>query len=247
MKNLLENYDEMTASEKKVLSYIMENTKIIPYLKINELADVTFVSKTVIINLAQKLGFSGFKELKYYMSSLVKEDIKTKENEDFSFREMLKETVDKTFTLINENDLKISAEEILAAKNVFIMARGTSKAVGYYLEHLLLSIGVQCIFIKDYNLSELFTNFVTENDLVIFISLSGNTAKIVETAQKVKIKNANMISITSFQSNALTNYVTNNLYCYSNTSDTKRNDSISRIGFFLIIDLLIHEIMNRKS
>lgn len=246
MIDFLENYDNMTASEKKVLNYIVENTEVIPYLKINELADATFVSKTVIINLAQKLGYNGFKELKYHISNFVKEKMEDKANNDVPFQETLRQSIDKTFTLVNEKELDICAQKILSSKNVFIMARGTSKAVGYYLEHLLLSIGIQCIFIKDYNLSELFTNFVTENDLVIFISLSGNTKKIVETAKKVHIKKANIISITSFQSNTLANYTTNNLYCYSNSSDTKKNDKISRIGFFIIVDMLIHQLSISK-
>lgn len=246
MMNYLENYDDMTASERKVLNYILNNKEIIPYLKINELADAAFVSKTIIINLAQKLGFSGFKELKYHFSTLAKEEI-DESSQGLSFRDMLRDSVDKTFTLVSEEALESCSKKILSANNVFVMARGTSKAVGSYLEHLLLSIGIQCVFIKDYNLSELFTNFVREGDLVIFISLSGNTEKIVETAKKVHIKKADIISLTSFQSNKLASYTNDNLYVYTHTSDTKRNDKISRIGFFVIVDMLIHQLSLLKD
>lgn len=245
MMNYLENYDDMTASERKVLNYILNNREVIPYLKINELADAAFVSKTVVINLAQKLGFSGFKELKFHFSRVLKEEI-DESSQSLSFRDLLKDSVNKTFTLASDQVLIECAEKILSANNVFIMARGTSKAVGSYLEHLLLSIGIQCIFIKDYNLSELFTNFVREDDLVFFISLSGNTEKIINTAKEVHIKKAGIISLTAFHSNKLASYTNDSLYVYTHNPDTKRNDKTSRIGFFVIVDLLIHQLSLMK-
>lgn len=38
-------------------------------MKITDLAKNSLVSKTVIINMAQKLGFSGYVDLKYYLKS----------------------------------------------------------------------------------------------------------------------------------------------------------------------------------
>ncbi|GIN11032.1 RpiR family transcriptional regulator [Shouchella clausii] len=244
MFDILKNYEELTVSEKRVLSYIMENQDQIPHIKINDLAEATFVSKTVIINLAQKLDFSGFREMKYYISQKILEKMSAQETSTVLYRERLKQSIDKTFSLVTEDQLQKTAAKIKAAKNVFIMARGTSKAVGYYLEHLLLTIGIQCIFIKDYNLSEVFTDFVAEDDIVIFISLSGGTKKIIDTAKKIHLKKAEMISITSFKTNELTRYTTNNLFCYTDKTNTSKNDTISRTGFFLTIDLLVDQLAN---
>ncbi|MFP7332305.1 MurR/RpiR family transcriptional regulator [Shouchella clausii] len=244
MFDILKNYEELTVSEKRVLGYIMENQDQIPHIKINDLAEATFVSKTVIINLAQKLDFSGFREMKYYISQKIIEKMSAQETSTVLYRENLKQSIDKTFSLVTEDQLQKTAAKIKAAKNVFIMARGTSKAVGYYFEHLLLTIGIQCIFIKDYNLSEVFTDFVAEDDIVIFISLSGDTKKIIDTAKKIHLKKAEMISITSFNTNELTRYTTNNLFCYTDKTNTSKNDTISRTGFFLTIDLLVDKLAN---
>ncbi|GIO23485.1 MurR/RpiR family transcriptional regulator [Oceanobacillus sp. J11TS1] len=243
MFDVLKNYEEMTTSEKRVLSYIMENQDHIPHIKISDLAEETFVSKTVIINLAQKLGFSGFREMKYFISRTILEE-KSEQESQTVYREVLKESIDKTFSLVTEDQLHETAAKIKAAKNVFIMARGTSKAAGHYLEHLLLTIGIQCIFIKDYNLSEVFTDFVAEDDIVIFISISGDTKKIIDTAKKIHLKKADIISITSFRTNELTRYATNSLFCYTDKANTSKNDTISRTGFFLTIDLLIDKLAN---
>lgn len=244
MFDLLKNYEEMTTSEKRVLSYIVKNQDHIPHIKINDLAEETFVSKTVVINLAQKLGFSGFREMKYHISRTILEKMSEQENQTVIYREVLKQSIDKTFSLITEDQLHETAAKMKSAKNVFIMARGTSKPVGYYLEHLLLTIGIQCIFIKDYNLSEVFTDFVSEDDIVIFISISGDTKKIIDTAKKIHLKKVDIISITSFRTNELTRYTTNNLFCYTDKANTSKNDTISRTGFFLTIDLLVDKLAN---
>ena len=242
MLDFIDSYDDLTESERKALSYMMNHLEEIPYVNINQLAELSFVSKTVIINLAQKMGFSGFKELKYHINQQLREKAVTVNNSKLSAKETVTSSIDKTLSLVSEEDLDRCAEEIIQARNIFIMARGTSKPVGYYLEHLLFSLGLHCFFIKDYNLSETFTNLVTENDVVILISLSGSTKKIIDTARKVHMKKAKIISLTAFQSSILASYADLKLYCHTEEMDTKRDDSISRIGFFLLVDLMVRTI-----
>lgn len=240
--DFLKNYNKLTVSERKVLKYLTNNTSDIPYLNINDLVERTFVSKTVIINLSQKLGFSGFKELKFKINN----DILTRNTIEkkvvHSYKTKLESDVNKSFTLINEAQISDVAKTLHNARNIFIVARGTSKAVGYYLEHLLFSLGLHCFFINDYNLSDSFTRLVNKNDAIILISLSGGTKKIIETAKIVQLKDANIISMTAFSSNELASYAGNTLFSFSDGYDTKKDDIKSRVGFFILVDLLINEL-----
>ncbi|HGM9722727.1 TPA: MurR/RpiR family transcriptional regulator [Proteus mirabilis] len=244
MLDFLKNYDNLTVSEKKVLKYLTDNIADIPYLNINDLVAKTFVSKTVIINLSQKLGFSGFKELKFQINNYILSRNKIEKSDHSSYKKQLEKNINKSFTLINEEQIKECAKTLRHSRNIFIVARGTSKAVGYYLEHLLFALGLHCFFINDYNLSDSFTRLVNEDDTVIFISLSGGTKKIIETAKIVQLKEANIISMTAFNTNELTSYATHTLFGFADNHDTKKDDTKSRIGFFILVDLLINEIEN---
>lgn len=250
MHSFLETYEDLTTSEKKCLKYIIDNFEEIPYLNIRDFSDKAYISKTVIVNLSQKLGFSGFKELKYHISNQIylnKQEKSQNSHSELTVQEDLESRINKTLSLIVEKEINRSVQLILNAKNIFIIARGTSKSVGYYLEHLLFSLGIQCFFIQDYNLSKSFTSLVDEKDLIILISLSGNTARVVDTAKRVQLNNAKMVSMTGFQSNPLTSYADCNLFCYSDIIDTKIDDSASRIGFFILIDMLIDTIKIYKK
>ncbi|MDB1923448.1 MurR/RpiR family transcriptional regulator [Clostridium tertium] len=240
MENLAKLFNKLTNSEQKVFTYIYTNQQKVIKMKINDLAKETFTSKTVIINLSQKLGFEGFSDLKYYLKSNNSADDDIKVLEDLQYG--LKQNIEKTFVVIEADLYKKISREVIEAKTVYVFARGTSKAAGYYLNHLLLTLGVKCIFVKDYNLLTLVGNTLESDELVILISLSGNTEKILEVANIAKVKGSRTIAITSFGNNELSKISDYTLHCVSNDTETKFNDSISRIGMFIVIEMLVNSI-----
>ena len=240
MENLAKLFNKLTNSEQKVFTYIYANQQKVIKMKINDLAKETFTSKTVIINLSQKLGFEGFSDLKYYLKSNNSADDDIKVLEDLQYG--LKQNIEKTFVVIEADLYKKISREVIEAKTVYVFARGTSKAAGYYLNHLLLTLGIKCIFVKDYNLLTLVGNTLESDELVILISLSGNTEKILEVANIAKVKGSRTIAITSFGNNELSKISDFTLHCVSNDTETKFNDSISRIGMFIVIEMLVNSI-----
>lgn len=246
MENLAKLFNKLTNSEQKVFTYIYANQQKVIKMKINDLAKETFTSKTVIINLSQKLGFEGFSDLKYYLKSNNSTDDDIRVLEDLQYG--LKQNIEKTFVVIEADLYKKISREVIESKTVYVFARGTSKAAGYYLNHILLTLGIKCIFVKDYNLLTLVGSTLESDELVILISLSGNTEKILEVANIAKVKGCRTIAITSFGNNELSKISDYTLHCVSNDTETKFNDSISRIGMFIVIEMLVNSIkeFNKK-
>ncbi len=235
MKNIIERYDLLTEAEKRVCSYVIENVNEVKEMNINELARLTFTSKTVVINMAKKIGFDGYSELKYYLKTVNNSKKEKNTNDIFTAIEMTKK-------LISQDTVDAVAKTILKATTVYIAARGTSKTCAAYLSRLLLIVGVKCILIDDYNLLTLAALKVERREVFILISLSGETPKIIETAKIVKSKQARVISITSFSQNTLSKLSDAGLYGVSETIDTKDDDDNSRIGFFIIIEILVNTV-----
>lgn len=237
MFNLVKYFDDLTNSEKEVFNYIYDNQLEVINMKITDLAEKSLVSKTVIINMTQKLGFSGYADFKYYLKSGILPKAKKDSYKDLQLE--LKDDINRTFSLVNMEQIKGVIKEIQNSKTVYIVARGTSKAVGSHLNHLLLTLGIRCMFLEDYNLSSIVSRTLEQNEISILISLSGSTEKILEVAKMAKIRKSKIVSITSFDRNPLSEIADYKLYCFSKGNDTKTNDSISRVGMFLIIELLI--------
>ena len=70
MKNIFRNYEKMNATEIKILQYIIKNIDEIQKITVKELSQRLFVSKTTIINLAKKLGYEGFSELRFFLKNI---------------------------------------------------------------------------------------------------------------------------------------------------------------------------------
>ena len=82
MKNIFRNYDKMNATEIKILQYIIKNIDEIQKITVKELSQRLFVSKTTIINLAKKLGYEGFSELRFFLKNI--SERKTENQEEHS-------------------------------------------------------------------------------------------------------------------------------------------------------------------
>lgn len=240
MEKLIKFYDDLTNSEKEIFDYIFNHQEEVKNMKILDLAKKVLVSKTLIINMTQKLGFSGYTDFKYYLRS--GNLPKLKENKYVNIQEELKEEIQKTFSVIDIQEVKNIVREIQKVKTIYIVARGTSKSVGYHLNHLLLTLGFICIFLEDYNLITNIAKTLETNELVILISLSGKTEKILEIAKIAKIKKVKIVSITNFYKNPLSLLSDFKLYCVSEERDTKINDSISRIGMYLLVEVIINTL-----
>lgn len=245
MVELAKYFDDLTNSEKIVFNYIYNHQKEVINMKITDLAREALTSKTVIINMAQKLGFLGYADFKYYLKSgnLPKKN----KNKYEELEDELKDNIQKTFSLVNIESIKGVIKEIQKAKTIYIAARGTSKSVGSHLNHLLLTLGIRCIFLEDYNLTSIMSRTLDINEMVILISLSGKTEKILEVANIAKLRKAKVISVTCFDRNPLSDIADYKLYCASQSCDTKFNDSVSRIGMFLIVEMIIAMLKDKMT
>ncbi len=60
----LEQGENFTNNEKEVARYILDNPEKVPGMSSTELARASFTSKATVVRLAQKLGLSGYQELR---------------------------------------------------------------------------------------------------------------------------------------------------------------------------------------
>lgn len=248
MEQFVSAFEQLTESEKRIFTYIYKNQAKAASMKIQELADAALVSKTVVINMCQKLGFEGFGDLKYYLKN--NRSGKVGAGGGLSLADLefgITDQVKRTMALVSAETLQKAAKRILCSKTVYLVGRGTSKAVAGYFEHKLLIMGIKCINLQDYNLIAAVTKNIEINETVVVISLSGETEKALEVARIAKARDAAVISVTGFSTNTLSKIADISLFCAADLVDTRHNDTNSRIGMFVLIDLLGAFIQNKGA
>lgn len=240
LSQLIENYDDLTELERKVVEYIVTNPEEIPYLTANELAKKLYVSKTSIINLCKKLNFDGDSELRYY----VKHHINKKEYSKniASFQDILSniyEEITKTLSLQNEENIKNITKKIKISKAVYVVARGASKPIADLFCSRLTMMKIKSIAVNDPNLIDILSENLTEGETLILISLSGETEKIINLAKTTKSQGIDIIALTAFSNNRLQRIANYNMFCFADDTETKYNDLISRIGLQTLTQIII--------
>ena len=132
----LNNYDLLTGSERSLLQYILDHQETIQKMTCQKLADQCGVSKTVVINMSQKLGFEGYNDLRFFLKNRAKVTPMPASAETVEAE--ITGNVSKTIQLNRPETLQKAARSIADSQCVYVISRGTSKPVGSYLEHLLL-------------------------------------------------------------------------------------------------------------
>ncbi len=243
LERLTNTYNELSSLERKVIEYMTNHPEEVIKMTTRDLAEKLYISKTTVINLAKKLGFDGYTELKYYLKSSVSEqEGRHVQSEEDLFKNILgslEEEVSKTLSIQQEETVKEIVEVLTTSKTVYVVSRGASKPFGSYLSSRLAMLKIRCMFVDDFNLIDNLSEHLEPDESVLVISLSGNTKKILDITRAAHIRGSKVISLTSFSDSEVQKNADISMYCYAKTSKTEVNDLISRVGIHLLIQIIL--------
>lgn len=113
-------YSTLSDNEKDMIQYIRNHKADVVDMPINELAKVLLSSKSSVLRLAQKLGYTGYSELKYSL----KKDIVKKAVVPTDLVEKFRKEIDKTFEYASQVNFASLISEIHKARQVILYATG---------------------------------------------------------------------------------------------------------------------------
>lgn len=196
-----EHYPLLTKSEKKVADLILNSGKTIIYSTMSDIKEKTKVGDATIIRFCQKLGFSGFSDLKI---EIAKEDFSQKKEQPSSGKyydeiaNHLTEALYSTARLLNEEKLDEAIQLIGQAKNLYIFGVGSSGNTSLDLESMFLRVGVQAKAVLDPHFQAQVASLMKKEDVVIAFSLSGKTKDIYDSVEIAKKNGAKILAITNY-------------------------------------------------
>jgi RpiR family transcriptional regulator, glv operon transcriptional regulator len=161
----------LTPTEKQVFYYIDQHIDEAKKLSLTEIAKVNNVSTTTIVRMSHNLGLEGFSELKYILKTSDYQQTLLSDNPV----ERYKEGFITAFETIQLGELENLSEKIKNAKRVIVVGVGLSKMLAEYFSKLLMQTNKQTHYTYESHMIDLLPNMVKPNDLVFFISTSGET------------------------------------------------------------------------
>ncbi|PEL14309.1 MurR/RpiR family transcriptional regulator [Bacillus sp. AFS017336] len=209
-KERIQKYEyKLSDTDDQIVEFILNNKEKVIGNSIQYLASQLFTVPNTITRLSKRLGFDGFSQMK---NSLKEELINVYTEED-----SLTFNVHKTIGLIDQSKLAITTKLIQEARRVLFFGVGDSAPFCEMMVKNLKVVGKQAEYYFHrhdvvYELSKLESS---ENNVLFLISLSGETAQVLDVANLAKQKGIKLISLTHFSKNSLQQIADVNLYCYS--------------------------------
>jgi RpiR family glv operon transcriptional regulator len=235
--------NSLSDSEKHVVYYIDNHFQSAKQHNLVQLAQAVNVSTTTVVRTCKKLGLEGFAELSFILRSLdpdkgVKvDDLVTK------YVRHLHESLDS----IDHKQLERMAQIMLQAKMVVVVSVGLTKGLGEYIGKRLIQMQKQTMHVYESHIIDLLPNLLHDNDVVLFISMSGETQTLVKAAQKLRFTGARLFSVTNAVESTLSQLAHYNLSTRVPTSSYSGYDITPRTPLVLLLDILIETYMKKLT
>ncbi|WP_019154144.1 MurR/RpiR family transcriptional regulator [Robertmurraya massiliosenegalensis] len=235
------HYDKLTENDLETLQYVLNHIDACSNMSIMELAKACAMSKSSILRMTQKLGFSGYSEFKY---SLKNEQLEMKEHQNLF--DIQVEEIEMTRKLFKQNQMEPVYQHIHEAETIYGFATGWGqKNAMEELSRNLIACDKKMFIIPAEREFDILLSRIKQNDLVMIISLSGDVTNIMNSVRQLSFRGVPTLSITSFKNNKLAELSTYNVY-YESTKLGRYYgfEHRSFIGLFSILDLIYRGYLN---
>jgi len=206
-------YQSLSPSEKKVGDYILQHAHDVMSMTLAELADKCQVSDATALRFSRHLGYKGWLQLKVALIQSLPQHEKTvpdslieKGNYKQIFSKIIensKKALEDTFLIFDNEEMTQVIEVIRNARQIFIGGSGTSGPVANDLYNRLFRLGFFCRVETDGLLQLMHTSLLTEKDVLIVISQSGEAESIIRIADIARHNCTPVITITGSRLSAL--------------------------------------------
>jgi RpiR family transcriptional regulator, repressor of rpiB and als operon len=170
-------------------------------------AGETGVSEALIVKIAKKLGFEGFRQLREALTEhnrLAQADLHEEfcvaEGASARLQKVMRTSVralEEGLTRVSPEALERAADCLHAARQRDFYGEGGSGQVARDAAHQFLRIGVRASVFEDAQLMLMSAALLRRGDVAMAFSHSGQTAAVVEAARQARQNGARLIALTN--------------------------------------------------
>lgn len=253
LQEIHENYKLFSAKEKEIADYILKFKSNLNNITITELSKKIGASTSTITRFAKKIKCESFVDMKMKLNSSNLVSSSTINDDDLFFNvyNYYSEVINRTKLLLDKNQIYKLIEDIKKAKKIYIYGVGSSGLTATEFMHRLLRMGFNVSSVTDSHMMIINSAIVSQDNLVIALSVSGETHEVVNSLRICKKNGAKTVGITSVKNSSLATYSDEVFQIYnSNFLDQSRfiNSQFSTVYLFDLIStiLLKDRDLNKK-
>ena len=204
---LREKMEQMPNKARRVVEYLLSNTREAAFLSIGEVAEKLDVSKAQLVRVSRMVGFEGYADLKDALQNSVLEHVnptallsKIMKNRQDLPEEILRmehANLDDTWNQLKPQNIVKFCEMVRQANMVYCMGWGISSIVAESLYTRLMEMGIRSSLMKRGSVALIEqARTVTKGDIVVVCELPSYVIEVMESIEKIAANGATVITIT---------------------------------------------------
>lgn len=246
----------LTPLEAKVVDTVMGRRDFSHETALKEVADAAGVSEAMVVKIAKKLGFAGYRDFRQNVVDYVRLS-DSEMHEELAPNDTPREIVNKVFraslqaleeTLaITDIDACERAAEFLAgAQQRDFYGVGGSAQIARDVAHKFLRIGVRASVQDDAHMMAMSASVLGIHDVAVGFSHSGATLVTIEALQLARRNGARTIAITNYLNSPITEAADVVLCSTSRNSPLLGENAAARIAQLTILDAIFVLVAQRN-
>ena len=252
--------ESMSNHERRIADFLLDNVEVVRSHSSKSLAEQVGVSQSSVVKFSQKLGYKGYSDFKLSLTESVARsamlpqaihgDIATDDDLATVAQKLISRknlALNETLMANSEAALSNAANALCQAQRILLFGVGASSLVAKDVAYKLMKLGKLVLVEGDTHVQVANAATLGPGDLVFAISESGLTQEVIRVAEAGAARGADVLSLTRFTRNPLTELANHSLYCVANESEARSSSILARTAQFMITDLLFILISQRDS
>lgn len=240
---------QLKPSERKVADYILDHPAEIITYSVQKLASLANVSEATIVRFSRTMQCKGFQELKLQIAYDLNEYSDKNSYDEIvvngSARSLIQsisqnnmQSIQDTLSVLSEDEVEYAVRHLRQARKIAVYGIGASAVIAEDFRQKITRIGRWCEAGFGFDSQATISANLTDEDVVLGISNSGQTEDIIQSLSIAKDNGANVISLTKFGQNPVSKLADCNLYARSLESSIRSGAMSSRISMLNVVDIL---------
>lgn len=199
---ITDRFVELTATEKRIAQFILDDVQAATTLPIAEMAKLTNTSQASVTRFARAIGCKDVRELKVKLAqSLAVGQRFILDVPDLEGVQGIYETIINVLEMnrraLNPDALHRAVEWLSGARQILTIGMGGGSTIcAQEVQFRLFRLGLPVVSQSDGLLVRMMCSAVSPNDVVLALSLGGYTQEVVESAAIARHYGAKVIAIT---------------------------------------------------
>jgi DNA-binding MurR/RpiR family transcriptional regulator len=250
--------DQLKPSERRVAEFILAHPEEVVNLSVQKLAELSNVSEATVVRLARTLNMKGYQELKLRIAGDLNNPQKAGSYQEImmggSTESIVRavssnniQSIQDTMSVLSVEEVQRAAEALARARKIDVYGVGASAVIAEDLKQKLTRINYWCEAYSDFHAQLTSAVNLSERDVAVGISYSGQTEEIIQSLTEAKQQGATIVTLTKFGPSPVAELADIRLYTSSVEKSIRSGAMASRIAQLNVIDVLFITLVSSRQ